>query len=780
MLTASPGRGLALAVIKSTKAVLDPNVPFSSQLAIMNFPKRQHDSESGLAASSPFYMLQSLIQHAIAPALTRASDSDADVTACHKKLAELQVCLSQLDENIAIPHVLLQLDPRIQQALDDCKAAHVVPSPEALQALQTDQIFLNKIQKDVGQWVMQIQQVTNLERPVVGSPTTEIEFWLRIERELLRIDQELDTDGIKLVLETLKYARRFHATVSFIADTGIKPSLAKVQKYNIFMRDFPINKLLSSQDLSSVNEAVIGIFGHMNKKIRVAGYPIARALPFVGGISADLHIQMSKILSKSHLLRVDFERLKIIVNEAKQIFAQWDELLKEFINVAREVTRKRGDRFIPVKVQSNHALLADRIQFVFNFRMNHEHLVSTIQNVMRRDGTKDVVSPDLGFNDPSALLLVQQAITVINTVDPLDISTEGSEAWAQAELEYNDKISHVENQIITRLKDRLATCRNAADMFGVFSKFNAMFVRPKIRGAVHEYQTQLIERVKTDIAALHAKFMMHYSNSDAVLMSRVRDIPPVAGAIIWAKQIERQLDQYMSRIEDVLGKGWEQYASGRVVYQEEVAFKKQLDTTLIFDDWVQQVNMRNISIKGPIFDLVKSKLSATRLELRVNFDQTCISLFKETRNLARLDFTIPHNIITAAKDAKRIYPYAVSLSESLRTYESTNKKVKELKGSEILVANAKLDIQRMITKGMTLNWEQFLHGYELSSANSSENRHVAFVRELSDHVNRFNDQVGTCACRINQIEILTSSLSTVAYSRAAFDEILNAIQKIVA
>ena len=37
-------------------------------------------------------------------------------------------------------------------------------------------------------------------------------------------------------------------------------------------------------------------------------------------------------------------------------------------------------------------------------------------------------------------------------------------------------------------------------------RFNALFVRPHIRGAIREYQTQLIQRVKDDIETLHEKF----------------------------------------------------------------------------------------------------------------------------------------------------------------------------------------------------------------------------------------------------------------------------------
>ena len=55
------------------------------------------------------------------------------------------------------------------------------------------------------------------------------------------------------------------------------------------------------------------------------------------------------------------------------------------------------------------------------------------------------------------------------------------EIWVTAENAYNQRMSWVENQIIARLRDRLGTARNANEMFRVFSKFNALFVRPKVR-----------------------------------------------------------------------------------------------------------------------------------------------------------------------------------------------------------------------------------------------------------------------------------------------------------
>ena len=54
----------------------------------------------------------------------------------------------------------------------------------------------------------------------------------------------------------------------------------------------------------------------------------------------------------------------------------------------------------------------------------------------------------------------------------------------------------MENQIIARLRDRLGTARNANEMFRVFSKFNALFVRPKV--CLVNWVTSFLLITKTD------------------------------------------------------------------------------------------------------------------------------------------------------------------------------------------------------------------------------------------------------------------------------------------
>ena len=64
-------------------------------------------------------------------------------------------------------------------------------------------------------------QVTKLDRDYSsGTAIQEISFWLNLEKALQRIQEKRDSSEVTLTLDILKYAKRFHATVSFDSDTG--------------------------------------------------------------------------------------------------------------------------------------------------------------------------------------------------------------------------------------------------------------------------------------------------------------------------------------------------------------------------------------------------------------------------------------------------------------------------------------------------------------------------------------------------------------------------------
>ena len=86
-----------------------------------------------------------------------------------------------------------------------------------------DSTFLNTLHGHVNAWIKSIQSVTKLTRDVAsGTASQEINFWLSLERALEGIETQLRSDEVTIVMDCLRNAKRFHATVSFIADTGLK------------------------------------------------------------------------------------------------------------------------------------------------------------------------------------------------------------------------------------------------------------------------------------------------------------------------------------------------------------------------------------------------------------------------------------------------------------------------------------------------------------------------------------------------------------------------------
>lgn len=140
------------------------------------------------------------------------------------------------------------------------------------------------------------------------------------------------------------------------------------------MKDFPLNELLAATDLNKIKDSINQIFLHVNKKLKLSPYPVRRILPLVEAISRDLENQLHKVLSSQRLTYLDYPLFEQAMRAAEGVFQAWDESFKEFTNVAREVTRKRGERFIPIKIDPGHAKLQERVLYFRHFRKQHHQL----------------------------------------------------------------------------------------------------------------------------------------------------------------------------------------------------------------------------------------------------------------------------------------------------------------------------------------------------------------------------------------------------------------------
>lgn len=568
---------------------------------------------------SPYETLHSFISKTLAPYFksyvkeSGRADRDGDKMApsVEKKLAELEMGLLHLQQNIDIPEISLIIHPNVQTTIKRFADENKKPKVNDFGDKVEDSTFLNQLQNGVNRWIKEIQKVTKLDRdPSSGTALQEVSFWLNLERALYRIQEKRESLEVALTLDILKHGKRFHATVSFDTDTGLKQALAMVADYNPLMKDFPINDLLSATELDRIRTAVQSIFSHL-RKIRNTKYPIQRALRLIEAISRDLSQQLLKVLGTRRLMHIPFDEFERVMNQCFEIFSCWDDEFEKLQGLLRDIVKKKRDEHLKMvwRINPAHKKLQNRMEHMRKFRRQHEQLRTVIVRVLRpsRQAIQNIESSgdnkqqSLEAADANAIEEVNLAYENVKEVDCLDITKEGSEAYDAAVKRYEERIDRVETRITAHLRDQLGTAKNANEMFRIFSRFNALFVRPHIRGAIREYQTQLIQRVKDDIEALHEKFKVQYPQSKSCCLSDVRDLPPVAGSIIWARQIDNQLTMYLKRVEDVLGKGWETHIDGQKLKADGDSFRAKLSTNELFQDWARKVQERNFGITGRIF-----------------------------------------------------------------------------------------------------------------------------------------------------------------------------------
>jgi dynein heavy chain 1 len=204
--------------------------------------------------------------------------------------------------------------------------------------------------------------VTKLDRdPSTGTALQEISFWLNLERALNRILEKRESLEVTLTLDILRSGKRFIATVSFDSDTGLKEAIETAKDYNLLMKDFPLNELISATELDKITLAIQSIFGHL-RKIRHTKYPMNRALKLVEAISKDLTAQLLKVLSTQRLMLIAFEDFERTLKACMVVFGVWDDEYEKLQGILRDMAkRNRGDFKMVWRINASHKKLQTRL-----------------------------------------------------------------------------------------------------------------------------------------------------------------------------------------------------------------------------------------------------------------------------------------------------------------------------------------------------------------------------------------------------------------------------------
>jgi hypothetical protein len=334
-------------------------------------------------------------------------------------------------------------------------------------------------------------------------------------------------------------------------------------------------------------------------------YPLDRALKLMEAISRDVRDKLLELLKPMQLLYLSYEEFDKVMKSCMDLFGDFQTQATSFTHGVHDLLKKKQQNIVTVYLE--HIPLQKRIEEIRKFRLQHFELHSVISKVLPPNKNPS----EIRSSEINALDEISKAYDEIRGMDNkvLDVSNEGNAAWRQALKAYHERIEKVESRLIKELVEKLGAAKNASEMFRVFSKFNALFYRPKVRTAIQQYQKQLIEKVADDVHRLEEKFKMQFASSEAEQMCNLRDLPSLSGAVIWVRQIEKQLDTYMKRVEDVFGRGWDRL---RILRQKD-------NTWLLNESLAEFMGLRveklQQKMQNSIFSQMRADVRGTALAL---------------------------------------------------------------------------------------------------------------------------------------------------------------------
>ncbi len=126
-----------------------------------------------------------------------------------------------------------------------------------------DNEFINSLVKTVTKWTSDIQQVIKQNFDLSnGNTLQEINFWMKYERALSIIDTQLKQPEVEMTLNILRVKRKVQVTAYF-NDLNFKKELQRAKECNKFIKELPINDILSANSLDQIHQSVVNLFSHL-------------------------------------------------------------------------------------------------------------------------------------------------------------------------------------------------------------------------------------------------------------------------------------------------------------------------------------------------------------------------------------------------------------------------------------------------------------------------------------------------------------------------------------
>lgn len=668
--------------------------------------------------------------------------------------------------------------------------------------------FVNEVHKFAKQWPLEISKVVQLmELPIpVSNPDnfvnieSEVGFWKELEKVLVDTkEQLLSNPTILLTKLVLKRTNRVSEQLIYEAEMHLDKAMSAVQGCVTFTKDFTIMAEISKVSVGlhpQLSRLITSTLQQLSKyRFHSKYYDFKRVMSLFEMIGSAIYQQLTVVLRNKNLFQCNYSEFTSLCDDADEVFVVWQSEFVQIKTMLKDVAQRNNKSEKVRAFVFSFEALQQRLRSVKEFRENHERMVKVSTSVLGSGHNSQFDDAEQSKSAHNVILELDEAygFVIRSTADILDITPTGEAVWLNVKQGYEKRLEHIDESICTMLTASLDNCRSADEMFRVFSVYNPLFFRTSIKQAVNSSRTRLVKNVREDVLKLREKFKSRYDVSQEKITADLRDVPPLSGSILWARQIEKQFSTLMKRMEDLLGKGWESHVEGKQLKEICDELRSNLDTDSLYKDWVSvqlksdaivSQKMFNPKLDKMLFVVEYDPVSNAKC-IRVNFDNRHVVLFKEIHclewllpSINSIHKTIPGTLRDVAKKASARYAVAMALQSGLSCISQTSELIDD--EVAVLVTSYAQALRESIMEAFKeVNIGQAANSLPPVDFESPPGYLNDWIQVFSQKVNNLQERVANAIRIFEQIKGHLDQLATCEYNRETFLGIFNSMQLLV-
>ncbi|XP_039248303.2 dynein axonemal heavy chain 5-like isoform X1 [Styela clava] len=607
------------------------------------------------------------------------------------------------------------LDEKIM--LEECTTYDLskLATPSDCAAVVSNSESLELIEDCVRVWIKQIEKVLaeseqmRKEADNIG-PRAELEHWKRRMSKFNFLLEQLKSPNVKAALSVLTFAKS-KLLVTWRELDGRITNFANEAKDNVKYL-YTLEKFcvpLYNRDPVAMIESLPGLINTIRMIHSISHYynTSERMTSLFVKVTNQMVSSCKLYITENDTMGIYDQEREEIIKKLKECIKLNEEYSRCFQNTKRKLENSPNERkfdFSEMYIFGKFASFARRLEKIIS-------MFETIKVYSAIDRSNME-----GLETLASKYQVIIASMKKKQYNPLD---QRKKDFDDDFEEFTNNINDLHNQLVMFMDDQFDKSGSTERAVKLLRKFERLEI-PNMN-IDEKYHTVLVNYGKEmeNISKIYNK-----EKVDPVVQ---RNMPPIAGKIMWARQLFRRIQQPMELLQAEAPDILKTVEGKKVIRNFNKIGKVLLEYEVLYHRaWLRQVDLAKAGLQASL--LVKHPETK---ELYVNFDAIVLTLIKETGCMTKLELEIPLTATKIRQKQDTLKKHNSELKHLLSEYERVRKKIPA--SIEPLMDPHIGKVEAALEPGLTLlNWTSINIDTYLENAWSALSELELFLDRISD------------------------------------------------